>query len=239
MPRRKNTKPTAIYWLLDIRPEVIASGQVQGQPFYAGKTVQKTETRLKRHLYAAVKKPYGKVGARILECGEHVRIATLEIVPVEGDWVAREKHWIAFSRRLYPDIMVNVTEGGQGSPGVIPSAKALANMRDAQNRPEVKAKASATSKAMWADPPHRAKASAAMKAALADPVCLAKRTAAWKSAMSAPEARARRSTASKAVWADTERRARLSADKKAVWADPAHRAKMSARAKAVWAARRA
>jgi len=151
MPRQKNTRPTHIYWLLDIRPETIAAGWVQGLPFYCGKTVQKPEKRLREHRYSASKRQYGKVGSRILECSEHIRITVLETVSPENDWAARERHWIAHSRQMFPDVMTNVSEGGEGAAGYVPTAQARQRMRLAQqNRKliseETRAKMSAAKK---------------------------------------------------------------------------------------------
>jgi hypothetical protein len=113
MARRKNI-PATIYWLQDIRPATIAVW-VQGLPFYVGKTILDVAERLAAHRHVAATRPHGRVGPRILECGEHVRIVTLETVSVEGDWCARERHWIATSRRMFPDVMTNVLDGGGGT----------------------------------------------------------------------------------------------------------------------------
>lgn len=125
MPRRKNTRPTIIYWLLDTRPEIIAKGWLIGEPFYCGKTVDTTERRLHGHRADAATRPFGKVSARILECGDFVRIETMEIVPPDQDWCERERHWISVIRFSFPD-SVNVSDGGSRSPGWVPTAEQIA-----------------------------------------------------------------------------------------------------------------
>jgi hypothetical protein len=62
-------RPTSIYWLIDVRPETIAAGWLQGLPFYAGKTDREPEKRLREHQGDDVL-PSPK-SLRILECGEH------------------------------------------------------------------------------------------------------------------------------------------------------------------------
>lgn len=119
MPRQKNMKPTSIYWLMDIRPETIAAGWVQGLPFYCGKTIRTPESRLSGHRTDARRSSPGRVGPYVKNCGEQIRIVVLETVPPGDDWIERECHWIARSRQLFPDIMTNVSDGGAGAPGNI------------------------------------------------------------------------------------------------------------------------
>lgn len=126
-----STKPTSIYWLLDVRPATIAAGWLQGLPFYCGKTVSTLGKRLNGHRNDALRTSPGRVGPYILKCGEYIRIAVLEIVPSEDDWSARERHWIARSRQLFPDIITNVSDGGAGAPGFIPPAETRAKISKA------------------------------------------------------------------------------------------------------------
>lgn len=128
MPRQKNTRPTTIYWLQDIRPATIMAGWMQGLPFYVGKTVASVEKRLVGHRYAAARRPYGKVSARIMECEGYIRIVVIEIVPSCEDWRVREKYWIALSRCMFPGILTNISSGGEGTPGYVPSAETRAKV---------------------------------------------------------------------------------------------------------------
>lgn len=118
MARRKNTRPTTIYCLVDMRPETIADGWPGGKPFYVGKTVQGVGIRFLGHRADASRHPNRKVGPALLACGEHVRIYELETVPVDTDWSAREKFWIAHVRIINPDC-ANISDGGFGMVGYI------------------------------------------------------------------------------------------------------------------------
>jgi hypothetical protein len=149
MPRQKNTRPTSIYWLVDTRPETIAAGWLQGLPFYCGKTVRSVAKRLAGHRYASTRSPHGEVSPMMRECGVYVKAATMEVVPVDGDWITRECHWIAFLRRINPNC-TNVADGGAGAAGWIPG-------------PEMRAKVGAVSQSHWNDPEYRARQSAAHK----------------------------------------------------------------------------
>lgn len=209
MPRRKNTEPTSIYWLQDIRPETIAAGWAQGLPFYVGKTIRKPEYRLKAHVHSAAKRSRGKVGARILECDGYVRIVTLETVSPDEDWCAREKYWIATSRRMFPGHIVNVSDGGAGAPGMVQSsehrAKISAGVRGRKHTDESRAKmrmvsvgrkpspeaiekAAAVCRGRRLSPEHRAKVSAAMSGKKKSPEAIAKMVASQRGRKQPPEA---------------------------------------------------
>lgn len=106
-----------------MRPEMIATGHSDGKPFYCGKTVKIPERRLDQHRHRRT----SRVGARLQECGNFVRIKTVEIVPIEQDWIARERFWIRTLRLFHPDCL-NVSDGGEGPAGVIYSAEVRARM---------------------------------------------------------------------------------------------------------------
>ncbi|WP_156436065.1 GIY-YIG nuclease family protein [Bradyrhizobium pachyrhizi] len=135
--RRRNARPTFIYWLIDIRPETIAAGWSNGQPFYCGKTVEEPRIRLNGHRAKAKLWPSRKTHQRIIECGDDIRIQVMETVPVASDWVAREKHWIELLRFSFPGA-TNVSAGGVGTPGQIPSS-------------ETRAKRAVSTRTSWAD----------------------------------------------------------------------------------------
>lgn len=107
--RRKNTKSTCIYWLVDTRT---------GTPFYCGKTVYPTE-RLNGHLRDAKFYPDRPVAKYLNDCGEHIRLDVMETVAPDGDWCAAEKRWIEVLRNRFPMHATNVTNGGSGVPGYI------------------------------------------------------------------------------------------------------------------------
>lgn len=136
MARRKNTRPTFIYWLADTRT---------GVPFYCGKTVLPLHQRLACHRYEAA---HGtrRVHQKVRECGEHIRIDHVEIVAVGDDWSAREKFWIRILRGINSDCC-NAADGGAGAPGWIPTAeqraKIVATWKGRKHSPETRAKISA------------------------------------------------------------------------------------------------
>jgi hypothetical protein len=115
--RRKNTRPTFIYWLLDIRPETIAAGWPAGCPFYCGKSVR-PNLRLGEHKKAAARGGALPVHGAVRDSGKFLILQAMETVPADGDWVAREKSWIRTLRHFNPDC-ANVADGGSGAPGFV------------------------------------------------------------------------------------------------------------------------
>ena len=130
--RRKLAEPTAIYWIVDIRPETIAAGWLQGLPFYVGKTMRKPSKRLAEHLLFARRGDAGITYDRIRDCGEHVRFVVMETVPPENNWVLREQYWVVLTGQvIFPLKLTNITIGGQGAPGMVASLATRAKNRAA------------------------------------------------------------------------------------------------------------
>lgn len=127
MPRRPNTKPTNIYWLVDTRPETIASGWPVGKPFYCGKTVHSVERRFAGHKCDALKYPTRPISRALLKCGNDIQVKLIEIVPINIDWTVRERHWIRLLRYLNPEC-ANVSNGGDGPAGMIHTEAARKRM---------------------------------------------------------------------------------------------------------------
>lgn len=230
MPRQKNTKPTNIYWLYDMRPETIAGGYQNGKPFYCGKTVQKPERRLRRHHYS----PSGDAGPRILECGAFIRISITEIVPADQDWCARERFWIHTMRLLWPGCCLNLTDGGDGAPGYVHTAefraKRRAEYRGRKMPPDQRAKMTAAVRIAVSLPEYRAKMSAIKKGKKLSPGHAANVAAAARLRNRSPEHRAK-------VSASTKNRPigyyiKLAAPRRGKKLSLEHRAKLSVAAKA-------
>lgn len=118
MPRQKNIKPTTIYWLVDVRPEIIAAGWTNGPPFYCGKTGRSLKKRLAEHAHSARIHPNRKISDRLKACGEAIHAVELETVPATGNWSERERHWISILRDISPDA-ANASDGGEGYSGYI------------------------------------------------------------------------------------------------------------------------
>jgi hypothetical protein len=118
MPRRPNTRPTLIYWLVDVRPETLAARGGVGFPFYCGKTVYSTGKRLADHCIQARRHPNRPVARWLKACEAYVIVHVVEVVPADQDWSARERRWIWVMRGAFPGT-ANVTAGGQGMPGYV------------------------------------------------------------------------------------------------------------------------
>lgn len=128
MPRRKNLKPTTIYCLVDMRPETIAAGWKGGKPFYVGKTVATPHERFRDHRCRARRYPKRKLSKAIAGCGvANVRIYSIEVVPPDADWIAREVFWIEHVRAINPDC-ANVGRGGEGPAGMVHTPESRAKM---------------------------------------------------------------------------------------------------------------
>lgn len=162
MPRRKNTRPTKIYWLYDMRPETMALGWIDGLPFYCGKTVFNVSDRLAGHRFDAKKAPTRPVCQWILAVGAFLRAQTVEVVPIEANWAKRERAWIKTLRAINPDC-ANVSEGGTGSPGYVFTAEVRARHRAGllghEVSAETRAKISASTKGRVVSAETRAKMS--------------------------------------------------------------------------------
>lgn len=114
--------PVHIYWLLDMRPEVIAAGWHSGYPFYCGKTIKPPEMRLKQHQANAYRAPRRPVSVRIRACGRHIRIEVVYTVKSGEDWGAAERSWIACLRANFANV-ANAADGGAGFNGIVSSRK--------------------------------------------------------------------------------------------------------------------
>lgn len=218
MPRQKPTRPTKIYWLVDMRPEMIAAGWPNGLPFYCGKTDRAINARLYEHKRDAVRHPYGLVGPRLALCGDNVRIQAMEVVPVGGPWHERERRWIWVLEAHFPDTC-NVSKGGDGASGVVRSA-------------EFRANASARRKGIPLSPETRAKLSAANKGKKASKETREKLAANTKARWESDEYRAKMTAVSNATWADTAKREEIVAGHKKRWENPEYRATVTLRSKA-------
>lgn len=222
MPRRPNTKPTNIYWLIDTRPETIASGWPIGKPFYCGKTVKTPEARLGEHRQDARRHSTRKASVAITAVGDFIAVRTMEIVPVSSDWCDRERHWIKLIRHLNPDC-VNSADGGSGVPGWIAPPEFGAKIRAANTGRKHSAETRAKMKMLWqSHPERRAKLSAAAQ----------KRTY-------SVETRAKISAAKKGTKLTSETREKMSAVRKGRKHSTTTRQKMSASATHWRAAERA
>jgi hypothetical protein len=194
-----------------MRPETIAAGWHSGKPFYCGKTVNSATTRLRRHRQEARKWPDRASLQRVAQCGEHLRILTMEIVAPTGDWAARERHWIAFLRHSFGAL--NVADGGAGVPGAICSEKKRAKLRSAnlgkKHSVATRAKMSDERKQRKLSPAHRDKLIAGSITFHKGKIYSPERRAALKTRLSDPETRAKMSDSASRRRASPETKAKM------------------------------
>lgn len=174
MIRRKETRPTSIYWLVDNRHSV---------PFYCGKTVLSLDHRLACHKREAAKGTR-RVHVKMRDCGNSVSIHQVELVPIEGDWSVREKRWIFLLRHMNPDCC-NTADGGAGATGRIVTAEQRAVLSamfkgKSTHTPEVRAKLSAIGTGRKRTAESVAKSAAGLKGRKQSPEHVAKVVAANK-----------------------------------------------------------
>jgi group I intron endonuclease len=131
-------------------------------------------------------------------------IAVLEVCSTREELNLREQHWIEKVGCLFPN-GYNLKTGGD-----VPVATEYlkAAISASRQRPETKAKASASGKAMWQDP-----------------LYVARQKEALTLAMAKPEYSEKISQASKAAWNDITKREVQSQKHKELWKDPAFKGK--------------
>lgn len=201
MPRQRNKRPTTIYWLVDTRT---------GLPFYCGKTMLGVEARLCMHKYDALRYPHRPCAARMRECGDHVRVYIVAVIPVGEDWAAAERRSIWVLRTHFSDC-VNVASGGQGSPG---------NVHTAATREKISA--AKIGKPKSAD--HRSKLRAANLGKKLSPETRAKMSASRLGTSLSDDIKAKVSAARTGMKFSPEHCANLSAVRKGVKLSPEHAA---------------
>lgn len=235
MPRRPNTSPTNIYWLIDIRPETLVVNS-SGKPFYCGKTIKEPTVRLVGHRADARRHHNKPIAKRLCECGPHVRIDIVEQVPVCDDWCERERFWIATLRHFHPDC-VNVQRGGEGTPGLIHSDESRAKMSaarkgkklgpcSAEHRANLSIARKGEKRGSFSAE-HRANLSAAGKGRVMSDEWRNKLSAARKGSTASDETRAKLSAAGTGRKQSSETIAKRTLTMVAIRETPEYRAKMS------------
>lgn len=135
-------------------------------------------------------------------------------------------------KNLGTGTLYNLTDGGEGTSGHIPSketlAKRSATLKIVLNTPEVREKKRVSHTAANARPEVKAKISASLKIANLNPELNAKRSATLKKTNALPEVKARRSAAAKEVGARPEVKAKISAAAQESHARPEVKAKQKA-----------
>lgn len=134
-------------------------------------------------------------------------IIILEDSGAGADLSARERWWIAFAR-AWGCALTNLTDGGEGKLGWVPSADTRARWRVTLARDDVRARKSAAAKAAQARPEVRQHQSVGARIALARPGVKAARDAALRCALARPDVIARRAAARAALVASSDVQAR-------------------------------
>jgi len=104
------TRTTAIYALCEYP---------SWRPRYVGKTVQYLHERHKAHIRDAKRggtRPVNYWLRKRIAADQRLAIKLIEYVQPGGDWIARERHWIATYRAEQPDLL-NLCDGGEGFAG--------------------------------------------------------------------------------------------------------------------------
>lgn len=225
MPRIKNARDTLIYWIFDTRSEKMARWPL-GEPFYCGKTVHNPRKRLDGHRRNALLWPDRETSKRLLECGEHAIMRVMETVSAGGDWIAREKHWIAILRASFGG--TNIADGGGGVPGYVPTAESIERTRTAKiGKPrsaETRAKLSAALRGRKLSPEYAEK----FRNRVISDETRAKMSAASKSRTLSPEACAKISASKLGKPRSAETCAKIRAANSGKKHSPEHVAKISA-----------
>lgn len=146
------TRTTLIYVLRDPR-----NGAVR----YVGKTVQKLSKRLKAHIARSPKKQTHRDCwiASLAALGLAPRIE--QVAEAGDDWAEAERAWISHFRGQGCDL-TNQSDGGEGTPGVVHSAKwraACAIRQSERMSPEYRARLSEKVAASWTEERRLEKAS--------------------------------------------------------------------------------
>lgn len=156
---------------------------------------------------------------KALQAGSEVYIQTLHENLDEPTAFWHEADWIAHYGRRNNDTgcLVNLTDGGEGTSGIVLSAANIAKKR-------------IDAKLAWKGNSERRAATSELQSRLAaDPVFLATRVAAQKRTLARPENKARRRAVQKRTWEDPECRDRRIAGMRKAQSDPAYREQQSKR----------
>jgi hypothetical protein len=114
--RRRLKKITFIYVLSD------SSAKGAKRIRYVGKTVRPLKARFVQHVWCAKAGAEGHVGRWLRKIGFKAEIRLIEAVPADKSWEKAEKKWIKYYKSKGCRL-TNITEGGEGMPGWVPSKR--------------------------------------------------------------------------------------------------------------------
>lgn len=211
--RRKNDRPTVIYWLFDMRPEMLGDRGL-GTPFYCGKTVNDLNERLYGHKHDATRHLNRPTAVRVNACAGQIRIQQMATIAAGEDWIAAEKLWIGTLRLLYPNSATNTTAGGQGAPGLVHSVTTRQKISAAkQGKPKTEE--------------HRAKLRAANLGKKLSDETRAKMRIRMLGSTQSPESRRKTSEGRKGIVFSADHRAKMSKALTGKRLSPEHKANIS------------
>lgn len=196
------------------------------KPFYIGKGhgrraeshLMESNLRGKSHKSNIIRKD--------LADGKRIRVKILNEGLTEAQALKLECEWIAYYGREVDGTgcLANLTLGGDGTSGYIPTEQYLRKMRETWGNPQLRAIRSELSKAQWQDPEFRKRLSEIHKKSWATPA--RKRAASQtmsevaKKRWQDPELRKAASEVAKKFWEDPDRRKRKSESATEQWKDP-------------------
>lgn len=113
--------PTVIYLLVDTRPETIAKGWSNGFPFYCGRARYRYVSHILVVGSTTTPRPTNRKSDRlpdrwIRDCGQHIRMQVMRVVPAGGDWETAHRDYIRWMRTNFPG-GANITDGWTGPLG--------------------------------------------------------------------------------------------------------------------------
>ena len=215
----RNAQHALIYVLVDPR---------DGEIRYVGWTTQTLTQRYKSHLAYKSRAHRSKWIQALLRQGLRPIIRLIQMVPV-GDGPNAEIYWIKFHRDLGCRL-VNLTEGGEGAPGHLPTEETRARMRAAhrgrKHSPETIAKLRLAKSNQSVET--RAKIGEANRRRAVSTETRAKISAAARQRTYSPETRAKLSAAGQGRAVSAEARAKIGAANSGRVKSPEARAKISA-----------
>lgn len=136
-------KTTYIYGLTDPRTNELR---------YVGKTVLKPERRLQLHISFAKDESKTSRSYRWFRSltRENVKpeIFVIQEIPPLGDWTEAEQFWIAYYRFIGCRLC-NVTDGGEGHSGFVPTADTIAKIKAHRQSDEHRERVSKQTTELW------------------------------------------------------------------------------------------
>jgi hypothetical protein len=188
-----------------------------GEVRYVGKTVIKLSHRLHKHISCKANRPVANWCRKRVREGRRPQIVAIDVVPNDA-WVAAESEWIAHYRARAGDRIMNLTDGGEGTLGWVPTETWYANrtrvLTGKRPSAETRAKMSEAQRIVRQDPEFHQRVSDGIKRRWADPEYKAAMCEKQRITQSNPDLRKAKSEKQKGRIFSDEHRAKISAARK-------------------------